>query len=150
MDDVRTYKTVSRPGIAAVIICKRKVLLLRRRNVFFISNPGVWSILFGGIKRGEEPVETAYREIQEEVGLGRGHLKLRARGKVVLFDARRRQKWENWLFVFASDYDGVRKNYESSAVRWSGLNSMLNKKDYTNVFVNEPRFLRILKRFING
>lgn len=150
MDDVSAYKKVKKPGIVAVIICKKRVLLVKRRAIpFLIDNPGIWTFVSGGTNHGELPIDTAYREVQEEVGLGRGHLRLADKQKVVMFDPRKRQTWENWFFVLVSDYDGVRKNYESSDIRWAKLNDILNKRDYTNIFANESRCIAAIKRHIN-
>lgn len=149
MDDVSRYKTVSKPGIVAIIVCKKRVLLLKRRAWPFIDNPGIWSFLSGGIERGELPLETAYREIQEETHLGRGHLRLLQKGKVMVFDHRKGIKWPNWLFVFSSDYDGVVKSFENADWRWARPNDILNKRDYTNIFVDEKALLRILKRHLD-
>ncbi len=149
MDEVSGYKTAEKPGIAAVIVCRKRLLLLKRRRIPFINNPGIWSFLFGGMKKGEKPIETAYREIQEEVRLGRGHLRMVESRRVVVFDPHKRQRWQNWFFVFVSDYDGVVKNYESADVRWASLNDILNKRDYTNIFADEKGLIASIKRHID-
>jgi putative (di)nucleoside polyphosphate hydrolase len=49
-----------------------KVLALERAAV-----PGAWQLPQGGIEAGEEPVDALWRELREETGLTREHLRLR-------------------------------------------------------------------------
>lgn len=43
-----------------------RILLLRRSGL--VTSPGVWSVPAGGIERGEAPLESALRELEEEAG----------------------------------------------------------------------------------
>jgi 8-oxo-dGTP diphosphatase len=52
------------PGAAGVVINKRGEVLLHRR-----SDSGLWGIPGGAMDPGEEPAETAVREIHEETGV---------------------------------------------------------------------------------
>ena len=64
----RVYWFVSRPrksGVKCVITQGDEVLLVRHTY----GNRRVWELPGGAIKRGEEPLEAARREMHEELGL---------------------------------------------------------------------------------
>jgi len=67
--DKNKFRHVQRDGIVAILINNNKVLLLKRRRIPFLTNPGIWFFITGGRKNGEAYIETAYREIMEETGL---------------------------------------------------------------------------------
>ncbi len=53
-------------GVGAVVLCGRKIAMMRRRNP---SGFGTWSTPGGYLDFGESPYTCAQREFQEEVGL---------------------------------------------------------------------------------
>lgn len=61
-----------RAGIGAVITNDRGQVLACERTAI----PGFWQTPQGGIEEGEEPLDTAWREIHEETGIRRKHLEL--------------------------------------------------------------------------
>lgn len=62
---------VYRAGAGAVIANERgQVLALKRRDV-----PNAWQLPQGGLECGEEPFEAIIREIREETGITRSHLR---------------------------------------------------------------------------
>ncbi len=63
-----------RAGAGAVIIDGRGMVLALER----IAIKGAWQLPQGGLKKGEEPLDAAYREIEEETGIVRGNLELLA------------------------------------------------------------------------
>jgi 8-oxo-dGTP pyrophosphatase MutT (NUDIX family) len=54
---------VIRPGVSAIIITPRGVLLQRR------SDNGLWGLPGGGVEPGESVSEAVVREVREETGL---------------------------------------------------------------------------------
>jgi putative (di)nucleoside polyphosphate hydrolase len=64
-----------RAGVGAVITDGRgRVLVFERHSI-----PGAWQFPQGGMEEGEEPIDTAYREITEETGIPKRALRLLAR-----------------------------------------------------------------------
>ena len=146
---MKEYKAVNADGVAVVILHKRRILLLKRRKIPFIFNPGIWSFVMGSRKKGEQYKETAYRELNEETGLERKSIKqLRKPIKVWMFDAKKNKKWQNYLFFFSSTTDNIKINVENSGYRWAGLNDLKKGKDYTNIFIDKNRVLREIESCI--
>ncbi len=138
-----------RDGIVAIIVYRRKVLLLRRIWVpFLMSAPGIWSFLTGGRRRGESYIDAAYREIYEETGIGREMLRLVGRGRsMMLFDpVRRDARWRNMLFIFRSSTGRVRLNFENREYRWAGIGDIVGRRRYTNVFVRDGSVVASVRR----
>ncbi len=146
---MKEYKAVNADGVAVVILHKRRILLLKRRKIPFIFNPGIWSFVMGSRKRGEQYKETAYRELNEETGLEMKSIRqLRKPIKVWMFDAKKNKKWQNYLFFFSSSTDKIKLNMENSGYRWASLNDLKKGKDYTNIFIDKNRVLREIESCI--
>ncbi len=58
---------------AGIILCNRKgqVLAFQRAD-----RPGQWQLPQGGLRKDEEPLDAALRELEEETGLGRSEVEL--------------------------------------------------------------------------
>ena len=144
------YKLQKHDGIVAIIIYKNKLLLLERRNLPIILNPGIWAFLSGGRDGKEKYLDTAYREIKEEVKLSKQHLKLLYKAKVYLKEERKKIIWANELFIFRSDTDKIKLDMENKAYRWATLKQIEKEINYTNILINEKRIIRHLKGFISA
>ena len=146
---MKEYKAVKADGVAVVILHKRRILLLKRRKIPFIFNPGIWSFVMGSKNRGEQYKETAYREVNEETGLERKAIKqLRKPIKVWMFDANKKKKWQNHLFFFSSSTNKIKLNIENSRFRWASLNELKKGKDYTNIFIDKKRVIKEIESCI--
>ncbi|MFW6089679.1 MAG: NUDIX domain-containing protein, partial [Gemmatimonadota bacterium] len=61
-----------RAGVGALIVDgSGRVLACERADV-----PGAWQLPQGGLRSGEDPLEGALREVEEETGVARGELEL--------------------------------------------------------------------------
>lgn len=147
---VNSYRMVRRDGITAIIINKGRLLLVKRRALPFIMDPGAWSFATGGRRRGETYDETAYREVEEETGIGRSSLTLLAKRKNVMkFESRKRERYFNNLYIMHSGTRKVRLNIENSDFRWAPFDDVRMQRRYTNVFLNERSILQLLKRVLD-
>ncbi len=124
------------------------MLLLKRRNVPVIMNPGIWAFLSGGRDGNERYITTAYREIKEESDIGRKSLKLLYKEKRLLKEDRKGIKWHNWLFIFHSDTRKVKLDYENSAYRWATMREIEKEINYTNVFINRKALEAKIRRYL--
>jgi 8-oxo-dGTP pyrophosphatase MutT (NUDIX family) len=139
-------KTVERDGIVGVIVNGKKVLLVKRIWLPFIFAPGKWTFISGGRQKGESYNECVLREIEEEVGIPAGKLKL-IRGPVKMYIQEKGwdERWPNALFIFKSQTKRVRLNIENMNHRWATLSEIENENNYYNVFADSAKFMRILK-----
>ena len=62
-------KVVQRDYVVAMPLDPRKNLLLQRKDAGYRFWPNFWCTFGGGVKPGEETIETLLREIREENGL---------------------------------------------------------------------------------
>ena len=148
---MKDYKLVKADGVAAVIIWKNKVLLLKRRRIPFIYNPGTWGFLTGSRKPGERYLETAYREIKEETGIGRKQLtRVLKPAKVSMFDGKKGKRWLNYLFIFRSETGNVRINIENAGWRWAKASEIRDGNDYTNIFLNKDKIYKTITRCLKN
>ncbi|MHB1829797.1 MAG: NUDIX domain-containing protein [Candidatus Micrarchaeaceae archaeon] len=136
--------------MTAVIIYKDRVLLLKRRNVPVILNPGIWAFLSGGRDGSEKYIETAYREITEESGISSKCLSLLFRALVMMVDRNRGIMWQNVLFIFRSSTNVVKLDYENSKYRWASVKEIENEIDYTSTFINGEMIINAIKGCMNG
>ncbi len=61
-----------RPNAAGILMDgKGKILLCER-----IDKPGAWQFPQGGVDKGETPLETLHRELEEEIGIKPSHYKV--------------------------------------------------------------------------
>lgn len=118
------YPLVEKPGVTVILINDKKVLLLRRINIPFITHPGIWYVVAGSRKRGETPVDTAYRELREETRIGKPDLKLLHESDVIVLDEKAKIRWHNRLFVMQSSTSSVKLNIEHTGYRWVNVQEL--------------------------
>ena len=64
----RDYYTISFPRPAVGVVARRGTDVLLIRQYRFIVNEFVWAIPSGGVSKGEQSIEAAKRELEEETG----------------------------------------------------------------------------------
>lgn len=147
MDRRAKYKHVERDGIVAVIINRRRVLLVKRFWLYFFTTfPGIWTFVTGGKRKNETHLDAAFRETEEETGLGMGSLVPVAQYRnVALYDPVKKDKtWENALIIFKTEKSEVLLNFENTRYRWATISELRREKDYTNIFVGKGKIIRII------
>ncbi|MGC8710016.1 MAG: NUDIX domain-containing protein [Candidatus Micrarchaeia archaeon] len=147
----KEYGEAERPGIIAIVLSNEKLLLLKRRNFPFISNPNIWTFVSGGIKRDEDYEHAAYRELFEETGLAKGDLKkIEGPLNVKLFDPRKKICWANKAYIFTTSSNKIKLNIENSAYRWATIKEIETESLYTNIFINKSAIIKKLKSVLYG
>lgn len=144
----RKYRMVENKGVNAVVLNKKRVLLLKRISLPFIIHPGYWAFVSGAKKKNENYLETAYREVEEETGIKRNDLKLLLKGgNITIMDDRRATKWTNRLFVFGSKGKKVRLNIENTSYKWVSLKGLEEERNITlNHFSNREKALNSIRK----
>lgn len=138
-------------GVCAVLIYRKKVLLIKRHWLPIIRNPNIWSFVFGTREKGDSHESTVYREIEEETGIKKEQLKLVSKPIVTkLFDTKSPSKWwYNHFYVFKSTSSKVRLDLENTGYRWAKFAEIKESKDYTNIFVDKERINRLIERALD-
>lgn len=114
-----------RPAVGLVIFNdKGQVFLGRRRRQHGFW---VWQFPQGGIDKGETALKAAYRELHEETGLRKNHVKLL--GEI-----------EPWLYY---DLPPVkRKRWHGQKQKWFAFNFQGKRKDFNLNVEDPPEFTR--------
>ena len=79
----RRYPTHPIPGVGAIVVCNKGVLLARRDKP---PGEGLWSIPGGGVELGENQNESVIREVLEETGVQCKVLKLVSTADLITLD----------------------------------------------------------------
>lgn len=92
-------------SVASTFLCYNGRILLMRRSKKVGTYRGMWGIVSGHIEEGEEPLETALKEIEEETSVKRDLLKNIVRGtQFEVVDPSIGIKWE--ISPFRAEIDG--------------------------------------------
>ena len=139
------FKTVKREGVTVVLVNKDRVLILRRIWLPFIVNPGFWYFVGGARKDNETPLQNAYREVEEEVGLKRKELKLVYSGRLVVVDKWWRQRWGNQFFIMRAAHQRIRLNLEHTGYRWVSFSALVDCSELLACLEDSKRALASIK-----
>jgi predicted CoA-binding protein/8-oxo-dGTP pyrophosphatase MutT (NUDIX family) len=114
-----------------------KILMLKRSEKVR-TNPTSWSVVSGEVMAGESPIDTAYREMQEELSLRRSDLELILQGDVVNVHPKPDAITKVHTFLFTSGKTKFKLNYEHTQAIWVSVNGI-------SALYTVPRFFEILK-----
>lgn len=108
--------------ISKVVTCfleyKGKILLVRRSDDVG-TYKGRWAGVSGFIEKGEEPLETAFKEIREETGLGKNNLELLKKGSSFpVIDENLKKEWIIHPFLFRTNRKRIRLDREHKQSKW--------------------------------
>ena len=150
MSELKAYpgfKLVKNRGITAIIVNSGKVLVLKRISLPFHRYSGIWTFVSGGTEKVESFEESAYREIGEEVRIGKQELVLLAKyPRVLKFEANSRAIYPDALFVFNSKTRKIRLNFEHTAYRWASVADIALERRYTNTFADPAFILKVIRK----
>jgi len=107
------------PRVATCLLINEEgKLLILKRSDKVKTYKGLWGGVAGYVEPGEEPYETALKEIQEEVGIKKEYVVLINQGGIVKFTdvyEGEQYKWTIYPFVFK-----IRKN-QKIQIDWEHL-----------------------------
>jgi len=93
------------------------LLLLKRSNKVNI-NPGLWCGVAGRIEDSLSPEETAYKEIQEELGLQRKSIELLGSATPILVEINVANEALVYPFLFRTENPNIKLDWEHTDYRW--------------------------------
>ena len=119
----RRYPAFPIPGVGAVVLGPKGVLLVRRDKD---PGKGLWSIPGGGVEVGETQPEAVVREVQEETGIECEVIELISTDDVILHDADGRVEFHYLLNHYLTRAVGGEISQESpeAEVRWFNLDDL--------------------------
>jgi 8-oxo-dGTP pyrophosphatase MutT (NUDIX family) len=109
----------------AVLRCGDKICLARRSQLVATSR-GLWSVVTGYLEPDTDPLEQAWTELAEELGLQRP--KVRAAGRlepIPLMSPSSRKQFLIHPFLFECDAaEPLVLNWENDDVKWSDVSAL--------------------------
>lgn len=94
-------------------------VLLLKRSQDVRTNKGRWAGVSGYVEPGEEPLETAYKELEEEISARPRQVRLLNEGRVQLFsDEEHDTDWAVHPFLFEDLGVEVRLDWEHTEYAW--------------------------------
>jgi translation initiation factor 2B subunit (eIF-2B alpha/beta/delta family)/8-oxo-dGTP pyrophosphatase MutT (NUDIX family) len=110
--------------VSSFLQSDQRILILRRSDRVG-SYRGRWSGVSGYLEEGEEPLQRAKIEIQEELGLSSLQVSLVRSGEQVrTFDEQKDTIWIIHPFLFEVHEPNLRLDWENSESRWIGPNDL--------------------------
>ena len=105
--------------VVAVVQCGGYICVARRTELVGTSQ-GLWSVVMGYVEPGVEPIEQAWTEVQEELGLQRPDVRLVRNGpSLALTSSASGKQFLVYPFLFESAKSTeVTLNWEHSEVAW--------------------------------
>ncbi len=114
-------------AVVTVFLRHRGDVLLLRRSPKVDSDPGRWAAVTGHVAN-DDPLDTAYSEIEEETGLRAPEVTLVADApSVSVDDADRGTRWHVHPFLFDVDTRAISTNWETEEAEWASPTALLRR-----------------------
>ena len=112
--------------VTCVIKCNTKILLLKRSNrVGTFKNK--WACVSGYVEEGEDALDRAFQEIEEEAQLPRENITFKKRGEpLIFFDEIEGHTWRVFPFLFYIKTKKITLDWEHTEYAWVRLKDLGN------------------------
>jgi 8-oxo-dGTP pyrophosphatase MutT (NUDIX family) len=108
--------------VSCLLMDKNKKILILKRSDKVRTYKGCWSAIAGYVEENERPIDTAFKEIREEVGLEKEDVSLIKRGDPIVFsDVYEGEKydWRVFPFLFETrEKDKIHIDWEHIEYLW--------------------------------
>jgi 8-oxo-dGTP pyrophosphatase MutT (NUDIX family) len=108
--------------VSCVVMNEKGNILILKRSDKVRTYKGCWSGVAGYIEKGEQPLDTAYKELSEEVKLDRGDVELILKGDLIEFTdiyENVRYDWKIYPFLFKTRKKSkIQIDWEHIEYRW--------------------------------
>lgn len=109
---------IIRPVATSFLTYRGKILILKRSDRVG-SYRGAWAGVSGYVEEGEEPLDTALKEVEEETGLKLDRKALLKRGDPLpTYDKAKDVLWLVHPFLFKAPTDSVKLDWEHETYAW--------------------------------
>jgi len=106
-------------SVATSFLAYRGKILLLKRSTKVGSYQGAWAGVSGYVEEGEQPLDTALKEVEEETGLKIGREALLKRGDPLpAYDKDRDVLWLVHPFLFKAPTNKIRLDWEHETYAW--------------------------------
>ena len=126
-------------AVVTVFLRHRGEVLLLRRSDAVDSYPGKWGAVAGHVAN-DDPLDTAYSEIEEETGLQAHDVTLVTEGPIVSVDDETRgTRWQVHPFLFDADTQEVSTNWETDTFEWAAPTALLRRDTVPELWTSYRR-----------
>ncbi|MFN3301782.1 MAG: DUF6390 family protein [Patescibacteria group bacterium] len=114
------------PVVHVFLKNRDKILILKRSNLLF-TYPKLWNVIGGYIEKGDDLLERAIKEVEEETKIKRRDLKFIKRAKPYKVEDKSINKiWVTYPFLFETKTDKIKIDWEHTKYRWIKPNEIKN------------------------
>jgi 8-oxo-dGTP pyrophosphatase MutT (NUDIX family) len=107
----------NRKDVATSVLLHQGRILILKRSQKVGTYQGKWACASGYIEEGETPLETAIKEISEELGLNEGDVEMVKEGEVI-FARDGEHLWAIHPFLFEAKRADIKLDWEHDDFRW--------------------------------
>lgn len=139
-DGTVEVKEVERKSVVTCIVRHKGRFLILKRSERVGTYRGKWAGVSGYVEKGEEPIQTALKEMREEVGLSDAKLMKQAS---VLTVRSGQTVWDIHPFLFEVGEERVVTDWEHTEHRWIAQSELLS-------FDTVPGFARVVETLLSS
>ena len=113
-EEANTNPKMTHREVAVILVDDQNRILLQKRSHYKTVNPGMWSVTAGHVLKGENTLETAHTELQEELGFDTE--------LVFITKALHTYDWEtHFMYYYVGRFVGQTITLESAEVEETGF-----------------------------
>jgi 8-oxo-dGTP pyrophosphatase MutT (NUDIX family) len=125
MESKDESKELTLKNVATSVLLHHGRILILKRSSKVGTYKGNWACVSGYIEEGETPLETAYKELSEEIGFGKDDVELIREGEQVLAEDNE-ILWTIHPFLFAAKKKEIVLDWEHKEYKWILLEELEN------------------------
>jgi len=131
--------------VTCLLMNKKEEILILKRSKEVRTYKGLWSGVSGYVEEDEKPIETAYKEIREEIGLNKENIQfIKDANSIEFSDVYENEiyQWNIYPFLFKTEKkDKINIDWEHTDYRW------ITPEDVEK-FDTVPHFLDVVSKLL--
>lgn len=110
---------MKRAIIVTAFLTNQDLILILKRSKYVKTMKCKWGGVSGYVENGEEPLDAAIREIEEETGIDRSYLKVLSKGRIIeVYDSENNVVWIVHPFLIHTNNTEIKLSKEHEEYRW--------------------------------